>query len=190
MPDAVRPLGDAEVLLLIPAAARTRHPARDLAILSLAVDAGLTRSEISGLRSVDLEDADVLHVAGLRPRAIRLGQACLNALEPLRGQRDGGGLLPVTDRVVHEQLLRIGELAGIGEWVTCRHTRRTFISSIAEAGHDIPVLLRLAGHAPGRVKPATIDEALEAQFTAGWRSPLDTMLDRVCPASDEVRRAA
>ena len=79
---------------------------------------------------------------------------------------------------------RIGEIAGIGEWVTCRYTRRTFISSIAEAGYDIPLLLRLAGHAPGRVNPANIDEALEAQFTAGWRSPLDTMLDTVCLASD------
>jgi len=191
MSHVVRSLVDAEVQLLVSAVARTRHPDRDLGIIAIALDAGLTRSEIVRLRPIDLDGAGVLHGPGLRPRAIRLGQVCLDALEPFRESTGLGALLPVTSRVVHEQLLRIGEIAGLGEWVTCRHTRRTWLSAVAAAGHDIPILLRLAGHAPGRVEPASIDRALEVQFAPDWRSPLDGLLATPSPRESEgLRRAA
>jgi hypothetical protein len=101
--------------------------------------------------------------------------------EPLLVSRAGA---PVTDRSVHEQLRRIGELAGLGEWVSCRHTRRTYISAIARC-HLAPVALRLGGHAGFRIRPVSIEDALQAELGLAWTSPLDEMLARV-----ERRQAA
>jgi integrase len=173
-----------EVTLLYEAAHRTRDSVRDVALFCLAADAGLRRSELATARSSDFDPSHrLLSVgSGARRRVIRLGSVAAAALAAVRPRGLGEALIVddhgrwLTERVVHEQLRRIGELAGLGEWVSCRHLRRTYISSIAA---DLPtaVVLRLAGHAGARLRAATVDEALAAQFTARWRSPLDVVLN-------------
>jgi integrase len=172
-----------EVTLLFEAAHRTRDSSRDLALFCLAADAGLRRSELVAARSSDFDPTRRVLIVGssARRRVIRLGYIATAAVTGVQGRSPGEALFvdrhgrPVTERVVHEQLRRIGELAGLGEWVTCRHLRRTYISSIAT---DLPtaIALRLAGHTGARVRPASVDEAVAAQSAHGWRSPLDTLL--------------
>ena len=175
-----------QVRALYEACPRTRESARDRAILCLCVDAGLRRREIPGLRvrSVDLERSVVSIGSGPSRRLVRLGAESFEAVAPfLRGRRGTDPLLvsrsgePVTDRIVHEQLRRLGELAGMGEWVTNRHTRHTFVEAVA--GHySADIVLRIAGHAGHRVKAASAEFALRAQMSSGWTSPLDEMLGR------------
>jgi hypothetical protein len=80
-----------------------------------------------------------------------------------------------TERAVHEQLLTISSLAGLGHWLTARDARRTFIASVARV-HPLTVAMRLSGHGNKRCPPATAGVALAAQFRPGWVSPLDAML--------------
>jgi site-specific recombinase XerC len=173
-----------QVRALCEASARTREAARDRAILCLCLDAGLRRREIPHLRvrDVDLQRGVVSIGAGLDRRRVRLGATALDALAPFVHERHASERLlvtrsgtPVTDRTVHEQLRRLGELAGMGEWVTNRHTRHTFVGAIA-AAHPAPVVLRLAGHAGHRIRPVPAEAALRAQFEPAWVSPLDAML--------------
>lgn len=173
-----------QVALLFEASGRTREKERDRAILCLCLDAGLRRREIPSLkvRAVDIRRGTISIMSGQRRRIIRFGQATSVALAPfIAGRTPSATLLtdrrgrPVTDRVVHEQLRRIGELAGLGEWVTNRHTRRTFVRMIATC-HAAPVALHIAGHAGHRIRQASPGAALAAQFAGQWMSPLDLIL--------------
>lgn len=181
---AITELYPNQVRALYEASARTRESARDRAILCLCVDAGLRRREFPNLRcrDVDLVRGVVTVRGSTSPRRIRLGSTSLEVLAPFcRDRRLGDPLLTsrtgasVTERSVHEQLRRLGELAGMGEWVTNRHTRHTFVAGVA-ARHPAQVVLRLAGHAGDRVRPASAGVALSAQFEPGWTSPLDALL--------------
>jgi len=176
-------LSPTQVSALIHAAARTREPARDLAILAVCIDAGPRRCELVDARRSDLDARRGLLALGGGPtrRVIRLGEGTLAALlvvapavssGPLIVARDGR---PVTERIVHEQLLTIGSFAGLGHWVTARHARRTFIAAVA-ATLPLPIAMRLADHGSKRFPPASIEEAMAAQFRSGWTSPLDAML--------------
>jgi hypothetical protein len=113
---------------------------------------------------------------------LRIGSTTLQAILPfVVGRRPDDALLtsrlgtPVTERTVHEQLRRLGELAGMGEWVTNRHTRRTFVAAVA-ARYPAAVALRLSGHAGDRVRPVSAEAALSVQMEPDWVSPLDAML--------------
>jgi site-specific recombinase XerC len=175
-----------QVRALYDASARTREHARDRAILSLCLDAGLRRDEVPVLRARDVDlRTDVLATGtGACRRRVRLGTAALEAVAPfVREGRPTEPLLvsragtPVTDRTVHEQLRRMGELAGLGEWVTCRHTRRAYVAAMA-VRHSASIALRLRGHAGFRTRPETVEEAQKAQFRQPWVSPLDELLAR------------
>lgn len=181
---AIRELSAHDMTIMLAATARTREHARDRAILVLCLDAGLRRGEIAGLRVGDFDPlTSVLTVAeGVRRRLVRLGSTSCAALAPFITDRVGASPLLIarsgrrsSERTVHEQLRRIGELAGLGEWVTNRHTRRGFIGLVAML-HSAPVAMRLIGHLGGRVRPASCEEALEAQQVEGWVSPMDGML--------------
>ncbi len=179
-----RELSSNGVAAMLTTTARTRERARDRAILALCLDAGLRRGEVANLRVRDVDPStSVLTVAdGVRRRQVRLGSTSSTALAPFVTGRDPDGPLLVarsgrqtSERTVHEQLRRIGDLAGLGEWVTNRHTRRAFIGVMAMQ-HGAPVALRLGGHMGGRVKPASCEEALRSQQRPDWVSPMDHML--------------
>ena len=186
-----------QTALLLAGSDATRHPARDRAIATICLDAGLRRREAVALRVGDLDTGTwtVSVGMGVTRRVIRLGRYSRLALEQLldTDRGDSSPLLvsragvAVTARVIHEQLSRAGELAGLGGWVTCRHTRRTYLQVIAGT-HPLPIVMRLMGHAgDGRHRPASITEALEAQFDDAWVSPLDTLMSN---AREPVLRAA
>jgi integrase len=181
---AIRELGSNHVAAMFAATDLTRERARDRAIVALCLDAGLRRGEIEDLRDCDIDPlSGVLSVAdGGRRRLVRLGSTALAALAPFLDDRPLGSPLlvsrsgrPASERTVHEQLLRVGELAGLGVWVTNRHTRRAFLSAVARQ-HGASIAMRLVGHVGGRVRPATCDEALRAQQGRDWVSPMDRML--------------
>ena len=189
-------LDASQVALVIAASGRTRRSARDRAIAALCVDAGLRRHEAIALRMADLDRArwTVSIGLGATRRVIRLGYHSRLALRDLGTDRPedspllvSTGSVTLTARVIHEQLRRAGELAGLGEWVTCRHTRRTYLQTIAGV-HPLPVVVRLMGHAGnGRHRPASIREALDAQFHDAWVSPLDALIAK---AQDSAALAA
>lgn len=179
-----RELSSNDVAAMLTATARTRERARDQAILALCLDAGLRRGEVASLRvkDVDLSTSVLTVPDGVRRRQIRLGSTSSAALKPFATGRDLGSPLLVarsgrqtSERTVHEQLRRIGDLAGLGEWVTNRHTRRAFIGVMAMQ-HGAPVALRLGGHMGGRIRRASCEEALRSQQRPNWVSPLDHML--------------
>ena len=186
-----------QVASLLAGSDATRHPARDHAIAAICLDAGLRRREAVALRMGDLDTRmwTVSVGSGATHRVIRLGRHSRLAVENLLGADcgDSGPLLTsragaaVTARVIHEQLSRAGELADLAGGVTCRHTRRTYMQAIAGT-HPLPIVMRLMGHAGDkRHRPASITEALEAQFDDAWVSPLDALMSQ---ARDTVRRAA
>lgn len=173
----------AEVDAIVDAARRTREPVRDLAIVALCIDAGPSRAELAAVRPADLDAGRGLLAIGSGPtrRLVRLGAFALSAVSGALAPADAPHLLmardgrPLTERTIHEQLLTIGSLAGLGHWVTVRHTRRTFVAAVA-VDHDLRVAMRLTGHGSVRYPAASMDEAVRAQFGARWVSPLDRML--------------
>jgi hypothetical protein len=119
---------------------------------------------------------------GPRERLIRIGDTARAALVPFLDRAPAEPLLisrrgaPLTDRVVHEQLRRIGQLAGLGEWVSCRHTRRTYLRAVAQM-YPADVLLRLLGHSgSARMQPASSADALAMQLAHELPSALDSLL--------------
>jgi integrase len=187
----IRELASSHVAALLAATDLTRERARDRAIVALCLDAGLRRGEIEDLCVRDLDHLNaVLTVAdGGRRRLVRLGSTALAAVAPFVDDRPLGSPLlvsrsgrPASEREVHEQLLRVGELAGFGAWVTNRHTRRVFLSAVGRQ-HGVSIAMRLVGHVGGRVRPATCEEALHAQQRRDWVSPMDWMVGSTPPST-------
>lgn len=179
----VQALSPTQAAALLLAAGRTREPIRDRAVVAVCLDGGPHRRELVATRrrDFDAESGLLMLGAGRTRRTVRLGrtafQAVLAAAQPdpegpLLASRSGA---PLTERMIHEQLLTIGSLAGVGHWVAARHLRRTFLAFGASA-YSVPVLLRLAGHGDQRHLPASEQTALEAQLQPGWTSMLDQML--------------
>ena len=172
-----------QVQALVHAATATREPLRDLAVLTLCLDAGTRRAELVSARRSDFKADHGVLVLGSGPscRILRLGDTAWAALRAASPARADGPLLvahdgrPLTERAVHEQLLTISSLAGLGHWLTTRDARRTFITSVARV-HPLTVAMRLSGHGNKRCPPATAGVALAAQFRPGWVSPLDALL--------------
>lgn len=186
-----------EVASLWAAAGRTREPVRDRAIIAILADAGPTRGELTSLARSDFDWQDgILAIGhGEDRREIRLGQTAIDAFEPLvavNGPRLSPLLRnchgqPVTERTVHELLLRLGRAAGLALHPTCRTTRRGWIHALL-GSMPMEVVARLAGHHPQRVRRVTCEEALAAQYRPGWRSPLDAALG--ASAAETLRRVA
>lgn len=180
---AINALSETDAVALFDAASRTRNRARDTTIVALCLDAGPSRSELVATRMVDFDPIrGVLRIGeGATHRAVRLGVVATDALQTAWSASGQDALIaaadgrPITARIVHEQLLAIGVLAGLGQGVTTRHTRRTYGAAIRRS-YDIPTVMRLSAHGSKRTPPATLQQALAAQFTPGWESPLDRML--------------
>lgn len=181
---AINALTDSNAVDLIQAASLTRYSARDTALVAVLLDAGPSRAELVRTRVIDYDPIHgVLQLgSGAKRRAVRLGEAAIDALRDTRSSTGSDALIaaadgrPITARTVHEQLLTIGVLAGLGDSVTCRRTRRTYHAAIANA-YDIPTVMRLLGHGSKRRPAADLETALAAQFASGWQSPLDLALE-------------
>lgn len=188
---SITSLSPSQVAALLASADHTREAARDRALVSLCIDTGPHRAELAAAsrRDFDTERKLLWLGSGETRRAIRLSDRTVDAVlaawraapaEDLLATRSGR---PLTPRTIHEQLLTIGALAGLGQWVTARHLRRTFIVSVA-GRYPLPVAMRLAGHSSSRLPAASWDQAIDAQFGAGMLSVLDDLTRR------SVRRQA
>jgi len=187
----VSALTSSQAVAMLWAASRTREPARDTAIVAVCIDAGPHRHELVALRRRDLDPAHGLLAlgSGATRRAVRLSATTVTAVlaststdpgDPLLQSRSGR---PFTDRVVHEQLLTVSSLAGLGHWVAARHLRRTFIAAAARK-YPLAVAMRLTGDGSRPYPSATIEQAIDAQVTPDWTSVLDDLL------AQEARRLA
>jgi integrase len=137
---------------------------RDAAILAVLYGIGLRRSEVVAL---DIEDYDAesgeLHVRngkGNKARASYAGRGVREALAgwlSLRGAEEGPLFLPLvksgrlvqrrlTDQAILTLLMKRAQQAGV-KHLSPHDLRRTFISDLLDAGADISVVQKLAGHA-------------------------------------------
>lgn len=135
---------------------------RDAVMLGQASFAGLRRQEIADLTIDNLHQENTLHVLGKgnKTRVVPLTAGLVDALSDwlhLRGDRQGplftainkGGAIShagLSDAAVAQMVERRRIEAGIVEF-TPHDLRRTFISNLLDAGADLAVVQRLAGHA-------------------------------------------
>jgi len=161
---AGRALDAAEVRALFDACAQHGpQAARDAALLAILLGCGLRRGEASAL---NLEDIDKTHLTlrvigkGNRERLAHMNGAvhtAVNAWLQFRGDAAGPLLYAVNstgNRVIPRRLQvesmrlilkRRGRQAGIRS-CTPHDLRRTFITNLLNAGNDIAVASRMAGH--------------------------------------------
>ncbi len=161
---AGRALDPAEVRALFEACAEPGpNAARDAALLAILIGCGLRRSEAANL---DLEDLDTENATlrivgkGNHERLAHMNSGvedAVNAWLKIRGKAEGPLLYAITgrgDHIIPRRLCtesirlilqRRGEQARIRS-CTPHDLRRTFITSLLDAGNDIAVTSRLAGH--------------------------------------------
>ncbi len=163
-PPAGRALAAGEVRALFSLCRRpTAAAARDAAILALLFGAGLRRAELVGLEFEDLradEGVVVVRGKGDRRRRVSLPSGTLLALRAWlahRGSQPGPLLWPVrsngqllahralTEQAIYHLLRRLGPRAGLARF-SPHDLRRTYIGELLEAGADLAVVQRLAGH--------------------------------------------
>lgn len=163
-PPAGRALAAGEVRALFSLCRRpTAAAARDAAILALLFGAGLRRAELVGLEFEDLradEGVVVVRGKGDRRRRVSLPSGAVLALRAWlahRGSQPGPLLWPVrsngqllahralTEQAIYHLLRRLGPRAGLARF-SPHDLRRTYIGELLEAGADLAVVQRLAGH--------------------------------------------
>ncbi|MCK6479436.1 MAG: tyrosine-type recombinase/integrase [Planctomycetes bacterium] len=137
---------------------------RNAALLAILYGSGLRRAEAVGL---DLDDYDsatgALRVRAGKGRKDRTsylaagGRAAVEGWLQHRGQGPGPLLFPVgkggtltprrmTTQAAYDALQRLALRAGVTK-VSPHDLRRSFVSDLLDAGADLPVVQRLAGHA-------------------------------------------
>ena len=140
----------------------TAASARNVAILAVALTAGLRRAEIAGLTMADYDaDAGRLTVTGKRNKTriipIEDAAAPLAAWLTVRGRRPGplflrirrGDLMtsePITPQAIRVILADMAAAAGVSEF-TPHDCRRTFAGDLLDAGADLATVQQLMGHA-------------------------------------------
>lgn len=161
-----RALTQGELRALFGECAKDRRPAgaRDAAVFAVLYGGGLRRSEVVAL---DLADFDpetsaltIRHGKGGRQRVVYANNGSETALQAwlaVRGQEPGALLCPVsksgrveprrmTDHAVLLIVRRRAEDAGVARF-SPHDLRRSFVSDLLDAGADLAVVQRLAGHA-------------------------------------------
>ncbi len=137
---------------------------RDAAAFALLYSGGLRRAEACSLqlRDVDLDSGEIRVIGkGNRQRRIWLSSGALEALNrwiELRGREPGpvltqlrrgtrvAGNRGISGDALMRRLARRAQAAGLDR-LTPHDLRRTFVSDSLEAGTDIAIVQRLAGHA-------------------------------------------
>jgi integrase len=163
---AGRALAAGEIAALLAHCENDQTPAgaRDAALICCMYPAGLRREEVVNL---DLADFDpetgaltVRHGKRNKARITYLVNGARRALADwigLRGNEPGPLFFPInkggrlqprrmTHQAVYNTLAKRGELAGVKDF-SPHDLRRTFISDLLDAGADIAIVAKLAGHA-------------------------------------------
>jgi site-specific recombinase XerD len=166
-----RALEPGEIGALMRACAKDPGPAgvRDAALIALLYAAGLRRAEARGL---DLADYDpdkgelVVRGKGNKERLLHVNDGPADALADwltIRGEEPGALFLPInkggrvirerggrpvrlTDQAVYNALRKRAKEAGVKAF-SPHDLRRSFVSDLLDAGADISVVQKLAGHA-------------------------------------------
>lgn len=161
--DQIQPFSAEEIEALLNAAKRSRHPARDKAILLLGMDSGMRATEMVSLkrRDVDFDEkcCTVLGKGNKRRKVyfgIRVRKALIQYInaerhepdDPLffadRGTRAGE---PLTRSGLLQLMWRLGEAAAIRSKRCSPHTlRHTFAVEFLKAGGNVFTLKELLGH--------------------------------------------
>jgi site-specific recombinase XerD len=162
-----RALSQGELRALFAACAQdpSAAGARDAALLAVLYGGGLRRSEATSLDvedySTETGELKVRHAKGNKQRIVYVnggGGAAIAAWLEVRGAEPGALFMPVTQtgqivrrrissQVVRWMLLkRARQAAGVAS-CSPHDFRRTFISDLLDAGADLSVVQKLAGHA-------------------------------------------
>jgi site-specific recombinase XerD len=161
---AGRALGRGEIYALMHVCAQDKSPAgvRDAAIIALMYACGLRRAEVAGLNTGDYspaEEAIRVRGKGGKERLVYVHNGAAEALNEwmtLRGDEAGplfvrinkGGRLiysRLTEEAVYQILRRRAAEAGVQD-ISPHDLRRTCISDLLEAGADIAIAQKIAGH--------------------------------------------
>ncbi|TAK00615.1 MAG: hypothetical protein EPO36_08195 [Chloroflexota bacterium] len=167
VPDQLVPsLRDHEIGRLIQAAAESRHPQRDLALVLMMIDTGIRLSELAALRvgDVDLIEGRCRVMGkGSRERVVPIGRRTRKALRawtsfrrpvpvassPLFAGPQGSSLSP---RGVHQLVRRVARRAGIETRCSPHILRHTFARAFLTNGGDVFSLQRILGHSPRSIQ--------------------------------------
>lgn len=160
-----RALTSGEIAALLDACAKDQSAAgaRDAAIIALLRAGGLRRAEVCALTLADFNaDAGTLaiHGKGNKEREIPIHNGTLDALSDwlaIRGNEPGQIFTPINKggaviiRQMHSEaifnlLAKRATEAGVKN-LSPHDLRRTFVSDLLDAGADISIVQRLAGHA-------------------------------------------
>lgn len=170
----------------------TAAGARDGALLALLWACGLRRSEVASLDLADYNLATgelrVRHGKGRRERLVWVTNGAAAAMADwlaLRGDQAGALFHPVnkggtiqrrrmTAQAVYDMLAKRADEAHVAPF-SPHDLRRTFVSSLLEAGADIATVARLAGHANVQTtarydrRPEEAKRAAAAKLHFPWR---------------------
>jgi len=136
---------------------------KDAALIALSYACGLRRAEVIGLDLANYDqESGKLVILGKRnkQRTAYVTNGAKHALEDwleLRGDDPGPLFLAVTkngeirpgrmtSQAIYNMLKRRGAAAGVSEF-SPHDLRRTFVSDMLEAGADISIVAKMAGHA-------------------------------------------
>ncbi|NJD28640.1 MAG: hypothetical protein FIA92_10130 [Chloroflexi bacterium] len=167
VPDQLVPsLRDHETARLIQAAAESRHPHRDLALVLLMIDTGMRLSEVASLNVADIdliEGRCRVMGKGSRERIAPIGRRTRKALRawipvrrpspagssPLFVGRHGSRL---SARGIHQLVRRLARRAGIETRCSPHVLRHSFARAFLTNGGDVFSLQRILGHSPRSIQ--------------------------------------
>jgi site-specific recombinase XerD len=185
---AGRELDHEELLALLHACNEDKNRAtgiRDAALISMLYTCGLRRSEIVTLTLEDYHPPTgklVVRGKGRKERTVYAANRTKKRLESwlnVRGRAAGALFCPInksgkiarksmTAQVVYNILVKRGAQAGITDF-SPHDFRRTFVSDMLDAGVDIALVAKLAGHADTKTTARYDRRPEEAKRTAAGR---------------------
>ncbi len=195
--DQIQPFSESEVQALLAAAARSRDPKRDQALLLLMLDTGARAAEVCGLTREQLDlTARRCRVLGKgnKERVLPLGKATTRALWVyLRGDEDRDGRSPLfparrgpgagqalTPNGLLQLFERLGKAAKLSGVRCSPHTaRHTFAISFLRAGADVYSMQACLGHESLEMVRRYVQLA-EADVAQAHRrfSPMDQLAEK------------
>lgn len=166
VPDVLVPsLRDPEMRALLAAAASSKEPLRDQAVVSLLLDAGIRLSELVGIRVGDLDLVEGrcrIRGKGARERLVPVGGRCRRSLRAwlaARGRVDaaaplfvGRGGVPLPRRTIQQLVRRLAGSAGITDRCSPHVLRHSFARAFLANGGDVFALQRILGHSPASLQ--------------------------------------
>jgi len=155
--------GELAALMDVCAADLTAAGARDAAILALMYTTGCRRAEVCAADLADYDPAAGLVVRGKgrKERLVHVVNGAADAMADwlaIRGDRPGALFLPVrkgghvvrvarlSTTAINMLLQRRAKAAGV-KAISCHDFRRSFIGDHLDAGTDLALVARMAGHA-------------------------------------------